>query len=248
MGWTSPAVLGLAALAVILSSAFIYVELKAKQPMIDLALFKNRMFFAGNAAGLISFVTMFFALFLMPFYLDKVLALKPYQIGLMMTPFPLAMFVVAPLSGWASDRIGPLYLTTGGLAVVSVALAALSTLDTDTPLWSVAVRSGLMGVGAGLFQSPNNSSVMGTVPPPKLGVAGGVVATVRNVGMVMGVALAVTLFNTRYEYLRRVLPEKMAFVQSLTFVFLTAAVINLLGIAVSAVRGQAASPVRENKT
>jgi len=66
--------------------------------------------------------------------------------------------------------------------------------------------------------------------------------------MVMGVALAVTLFNTRYEYLRRVLPEKMAFVQSLTFVFLTAAVINLLGIAVSAVRGQAASPVRENKT
>lgn len=243
LGWSSASVAGLLALSVILTALFIFVEQKVRQPVIDLTLFKNRLFFAGNAAGLISFVTMFFALFLMPFYLDQVLALKPYQIGLMMTPFPLAMLVVAPISGWASDRIGPLYLTTGGLAIVTVALALLSTLDVNTPLWAVASRTGLMGVGAGLFQSPNNSSVMGTVPPPKLGIAGGVVATVRNVGMVIGVALAVTFFNIRFEYLRHLMPEKTAFVQSLSFVFLIAAAINILGIAVSAVRGRPAQPV-----
>lgn len=243
MGWRSVSVLSLAGLAVVLISLFFFTEFKVRQPMIDLSLFKNRLFFAGNAAGLISFVTMFFALFLMPFYLDQVLVLKPYQIGLMMTPFPLAMLVVAPLSGWASDRIGPLYLTTGGMAIITVALALLSTLDINTPLWAVAVRTGLMGLGAGLFQSPNNSSVMGTVPPPKLGVAGGVVATVRNVGMVIGVALSVTLFNTRFEHLRQLMTVKAAFVQSLAFVFLIAAGINILGIAVSAVRGRTAQPI-----
>lgn len=245
LGWVSLPVLGLAALALLLTVSFIYVELKVKQPMIDLTLFKNRLFLAGNIAGLISFVTMFFVVFLMPFYLDKVLALKPYQIGLMMTPFPLAMLVTAPLSGWFSDRVGPLYLTTGGLALVTLGLAMLSAIKLHTPLWAIAAYAALIGVGAGLFQSPNNSSVMSTVPPPKLGVAGGVVATVRNVGMVIGVALAVSLFNTRQTYLLQTLPEKEAFVQSLSFVFLVAAVINVLGIAVSAVRGRAAPPQGE---
>lgn len=244
LGWTSVSVLVLAGLAVVCTALFFFVEAKVSQPMIDLTLFKNRLFLAGNVAGLISFVTMFFALFLMPFYLDKVLMLKPYQIGLMMTPFPLAMLVVAPVSGWASDRFGPLYLTTCGLAMVTVGLASLSTIGINTPLWAVAVRTGIMGIGAGMFQSPNNSSVMGTVPLHKLGVAGGVVATVRNVGMVIGVALSVTFFNTRYEVLHRILPEKSAFVQSISFVFLTAAMINLLGIVISAVRGRPAQPER----
>ncbi len=245
LGWVSLPVLSLAALALLFTVSFMYVELKVKQPMIDLTLFKNRLFLAGNIAGLISFVTMFFVVFLMPFYLDKVLALKPYQIGLMMTPFPLAMLVTAPLSGWFSDRVGPLYLTTGGLALVTLGLAMLSTISLHTPLWAIAAYAALIGVGAGLFQSPNNSSVMSTVPPPKLGVAGGVVATVRNVGMVIGVALAVSLFNTRQAYLQQTLPEKEAFVQSLSFVFLVAAVINVLGIAVSAVRGRAVLPQGE---
>jgi len=205
--------------------------------MIELSLFRNRLFFAGNVAGLLSFVAMFFTTYLLPFYMAEILDLKAYQMGLVMTAFPVVMALTAPLSGWLSDKTGPLLLTTGGLSINAIGLYLLANISVDMSPLSLVWKMALMGLGTGMFQSPNNSSVMSTVPLPKLGVAGGVVATVRNVGMVVGVALSVAIFNARFAALKSVLPWQTAYVEALGLVFKVAAIIALCGAAVSFVRG-----------
>ncbi len=114
-----------------------------------------------------------------------------------MTAFPLMMAIVSPISGYISDRIGPVSLTTGGLLVSATGLFYLSTLTSTSTVLQIIPGPILLGLGAGLFNSPNNSSVMSSVPPSKLGVAGGINALVRNVGMVIGIALSVSLFEYR---------------------------------------------------
>lgn len=243
-GWVSMhAQAGLAAAAVLLI-LFLIVEKKVRHPLLDLSLFRNRQFSAGSLAALLSFVAMFFTTVLMPFYMEEVVGYPTEKVGLMMMAFPAVMAVVAPVSGFLSDRIGPNVLTTGGMAINSLSLYALSHLNVSTPAWVIALLLGLMGLGMGLFMSPNNSSIMGTVPPPKLGITGGIVATVRNVGMVIGIALSVSLFAGRQQHLLAaytnpgVTEKKLAFVGSLSFVFLVASVICVAGLAASAVRGK----------
>ena len=226
-GLTSPLIITLI-LAVIFLTIFVRTEIRVPEPMIDLSLFKNRAFFFGNLAGWISFISMFSVMILMPFFLDQILHFTPKQIGLLMTPFPLAMAVVSPLSGNLSDRIGPVFLTTLGLAVKTVGLLSMLWLSESSSFWDIAIRMFFIGFGAGLFQSPNNSSVMGAVPQNKLGVAGGINSLVRNIGMVMGIALAVSLFTTRLK--------TASFLDALDFVFLWAAGISALGVIISAIR------------
>ncbi|EGW38033.1 MFS transporter [Desulfosporosinus sp. OT] len=196
-GWqTSPILFGLV-IGTILLGLFFYTELRVKNPMIHLSLFRIRPFFIGNITGFLSFVAMYANTMLMPFYLQHVLNYSPTQVGLLMTAFPLMMAVTAPISGHASDRIGPIILTTSGLLVTAVGFLYLSTMTAASLYWQIIPGLLLMGLGAGLFQSPNNSSVMSSVPPNKLGVAGGINALVRNVGMVIGIAYSVSLFENR---------------------------------------------------
>lgn len=196
-GWLSLPILTGIVLGSLLLITFFFTETRVAHPMIDLSLFRNRPFLVGNLSGFLSFVAMFANTMLMPFYLQHVLNYNPTQVGLLMTSFPLMMAVIAPISGHASDRIGPVALTTGGLFVTALGLFYLSTLTAQSAFWQVIPGSLLMGLGAGLFQSPNNSSVMSSVPPRKLGVAGGINALVRNVGMVIGIAFSVSLFENR---------------------------------------------------
>ncbi len=196
-GWNSyPILIGLV-LATLCLGIFVVTELRVTNPMIDLSMFRIPIFFIGNITGLLSFVAMFANVILMPFYLQQVLSYSPAQVGLLMTAFPLTMAIIAPLSGYASDRIGPVILTTSGLLVTALGLFYLSTLTITSLFWQIVPGLLLMGLGAGLFQSPNNSSVMSSVPPNKLGVAGGISALVRNVGMVIGIAFSISLFQNR---------------------------------------------------
>lgn len=196
-GWDSyPILIGLI-LGTLSLGLFFYIEILVPNPMINLSLFRIPAFLIGNLTGLLSFVAMFANVMLMPFYLQHVLNYNPTQVGLLMTSFPLMMAIVAPLSGHVSDRIGPTILTTTGLCVTALGLFYLSTLTTASVFWQIVPGLLLMGIGAGLFQSPNNSSVMSSVPPNKLGVAGGINALVRNIGMVIGIAFSVSLFENR---------------------------------------------------
>ncbi|MFA5646411.1 MAG: MFS transporter [Candidatus Ratteibacteria bacterium] len=175
-------------LAAISSVLFILIEQKAVNPMLNLTLFQNRTFSFANISALLNYMAQYVMVFLTPFYLQRVLLYAPNQVGLVMTAFPFTVMAVAPISGSLSDRIGTRILAFLGAGICALSLFFMHQLSVTSQPSEVVWRLMLFGVGNGIFQSPNNSAVMGSVPRPYLGIASGVLATMRNVGMVMGVA------------------------------------------------------------
>ncbi|HHY94476.1 MAG TPA: MFS transporter [Firmicutes bacterium] len=201
-GWTSVRSLTWLLTAIITSTAFVQVERRTPQPMLDLSLFRHRVFSAANGASLLNFVAQYCMVFLTPFYLQRNLGLHPAQTGLVMTASPLVVLSIAPFSGALSDRIGTRGLAFAGLCTASVALFLMSTLGPTAAPTDVAWRLAIFGLGMGIFQSPNNSAVMGAAPRHRLGIASAILSTVRNVGMVLGIALAgAILSNREHAYL-----------------------------------------------
>lgn len=194
-GWVSFPVLFSLGLGLALLILFLITERKVQHPLIDLSLFRNRPFLMGNFSGYLSFVAMFANNMLLPFYLQHILNYSPSQVGLLMTAFPVMLAIVAPLSGHASDKFGPVILTTSGLIITALGLFYFSMLQASAHLYQIVLGSMLLGLGTGMFQSPNNSNVMSSVPPQKLGIAGGINSLVRNLGMVTGIAFSVSLFE-----------------------------------------------------
>lgn len=194
-GWSSPPVLACAALAVVCFPVFVFWEGRTSQPMIDLSLFRIWPFFSGNVVAFLSFMSMFSNAILLPFYLHDQLHLTPLLTGIVLSSLPVAMAVSAPVSGYLSERINFATLTTLGLAVMSAGLLGQSLLRPETALWRVFLGQVVLGVGVGIFMSPNNNSVLSSAPQNKIGLVGGFLALVRNVGMVTGIAMAMTVFG-----------------------------------------------------
>jgi EmrB/QacA subfamily drug resistance transporter len=195
-GWSAPASLVLVAVALVSGAVFIWMEKRAAQPMLNLSLFANRVFAFANLSALLNFMATYAVVFLTPFYLSIVLEYDVLNIGLVMAASPVATLFVAPLSGIVSDRIGSRPLAFCGMCLSAAGLILLSRLQADSGAMDVAWRLALAGAGAGLFSSPNNSAVMGSVPPVHLGIASGILAAMRNVGMVLGIAVAgAVLYN-----------------------------------------------------
>ncbi len=195
-GWTAPAPIALLATALVSGALFFRIEKTAPQPMLNLSLFANRVFAFANLSALLNFVATYAVVFLTPFYLSIVLEYDVLHIGLVMAASPVATLFVAPLSGIVSDRIGSRPLAFCGMCLQAAGLFLLSRLQADSGATDVAWRLALAGAGAGLFGSPNNSAVMGSVPPVHLGIASGILAAMRNVGMVLGIAVAgAVLYN-----------------------------------------------------
>jgi EmrB/QacA subfamily drug resistance transporter len=186
----------LVACAAVALVAFVVVERRVAEPMIDLGLFQTKLFALGSSAALLIFLAVSANGFLLPFYLQLILNFSPAEAGLLMTPASLMIAVVAPVSGWLSDRIGARLLSSTGITLVSLALFSLSRLGTNAGYPDVLIRLVVLGIGQGMFQSPNNSSVIGSVPRERYGVAGGFLSMMRNLGMVMGTALASSLLST----------------------------------------------------
>ena len=163
--------------------------------MIDLNLFRDNRFLYSNLAAFFNFAGRFSLVFLFPFYLVDLRGMEPSTAGLMMTPVPLIMAVVAPYSGSLSDRIGTRLLTTSGMVVTALGFSMLFILKQNTSLIYIISALLLMGVGGGMFSSPNTSTIMGSVPKNRLGNAGGMASLVRNIGMIVGVAWSGALFH-----------------------------------------------------
>jgi EmrB/QacA subfamily drug resistance transporter len=222
--------------------AFLLIERRQEHPLLDLTLFKNTWFSVSILCGFISFVAMFCATLVQPFYLQNVLKMTPETAGLYMSIYPLVLAVVAPLSGYLSDKIGSEILTLIGLTVTSIGLVLMSTLNEFPALAWMAVYIGVMSIGNGLFQSPNNSLVMSTVPREKLGIGGSVNALIRNVGMVCGIALSTTiLYGGMSEKIGcrvtgYIEGQNDAFIFGMRNAYIMAAAICAVGVIVTAVR------------
>ncbi|MBU1040495.1 MAG: MFS transporter [Proteobacteria bacterium] len=194
-GWSSPLVLACLGLAAVAFPCFVLWERRTSHPMIDLSLFRIWPFLSGNIVAFLAFMAMFSNAILLPFYLQGQLHLTPLMIGLVLSTLPLVMAVVSPISGYLSERMNFATLTTIGLAVICTGLLGQSLFKPGTPLWHVFLGQVVIGLGVGIYMSPNNNSVLTSAPQDKIGLVGGFLALVRNVGMVSGIAAAITVFG-----------------------------------------------------
>jgi EmrB/QacA subfamily drug resistance transporter len=196
-GFTNPFLYGLLALWLVTLLVFIRIELRIPEPMIDLRMFLSRLFSINLITGLLSFIASAGTILLMPFYLQNVLGYDPQKTGLLLVVTPLAIAVVAPISGALSDRMGSRLITTVGLVIAALGYGLVSTIDASTSMFGYVLRFLPVGIGMGIFQSPNNSAVMGSAPKHRLGVASGLLSLTRVLGQTAGIAILGALWEAR---------------------------------------------------
>ncbi len=173
-----------------------------REPLIDRALLANRTFVAAQASLYFSFLALFAAVFLTPFYLQHVAGLGPSAIGRVLVVIPLSLVALSPVTGALSDRLGSRALAITGLAITTAGFALYAVLmggAVERPLGVPAILVALLviGVGQAFFQPPNSNAAVSAVPPARFGLAGGMLATMRNLGMLSGIGLAAAIYEGR---------------------------------------------------
>ena len=242
VGFMNPIILLGFLVAIVSFIAFVMVEKKKVDPLLQLQIFENKLFSLSIFCGFISFVAIFCSNIIQPFYLQDVMSFSPAHTGLILMIYPLVLAVVAPASGHLSDKIGSEILTFIGLLLTSLGLLLMSTLNENSSIISMVVFTAVMSIGGGLFQSPNNSLVMSTVSKDKLGIAGSVNALVRNLGMVCGIALSTTLLYNRMSYkigyhvTDYIVGRNDAFIYGMKTVYIAAAAICMIGAILTSLR------------
>jgi MFS family permease len=154
------------------------------------------LFSAATTSAVLNYVCLYSVLFLLPFYLIDGRGFDSAYAGLLLTAQPIIMAIAAPLSGTLSDRIGSRLPGTLGMLVMGLGLFLLSRIGPESPAAQIMLGLAVVGLGTGTFISPNTSALMGAAPRHRQGVAAGVLATARNVGMVLGVGMAGAVFTT----------------------------------------------------
>ena len=215
--------------------------------MLNMSFFKNRVFAASNAAAIFIYMSEFIMIFLTPFYLVTLRGYTAMQSGLLYLPMPLATMFVAPISGSASDRVDSRYISSTGALILACGLYMLSFLKADTSNAYIIASMFVSGAGFGMFQTPNNSAIMGSVPLKNRGTASGTLATMRNIGMVLGVAVSGALFsNTQNKAVQifaaqgqtGALLSSNAFIYALHLTALVAVAVAIAAMIASLVKGR----------
>ena len=180
--------------------AVIFVELRQKYPTLDLTLFKIRLFAAGNLASFLNSLAFACGPFLRSLYLQLVLGYSPLKTGLSLIPMDLLILVLNPISGRLADRYGSRVLSSLGLAFDAAALIWFSTLNTNSSYSTVLISLILFGIGLALFAPANVSSMMGSVPAEKRGVANGIVSTLSKTAGVLSIPFSLLLMTLVMPY------------------------------------------------
>jgi EmrB/QacA subfamily drug resistance transporter len=192
-GWLSPPILALIALGILALVAFIIREQRVPYPMLDLHLFDSRLYGFSVAAATLQSLAVFAVNFLLIFYLQGVRGYSPLTAAILILPMSVLTSIVGPLGGRWADRVGGKIPTTIGLALQAASLLVLVFLTPTTSYPLLALALSLMGIGGGLFWSPNTSTAMGAAPRHRLGVASATLNTMRNVGMMFSFAVALAV-------------------------------------------------------
>ena len=201
MGWGNPWVAGALLAGCALLAAFPFIESRIKYPMFNLGLFKIQAFSAGNVANLLSSVGRGGVQIMLIILLQGIwlplhgysFESTPFWSGIYITPMLLGFVVMGPLSGRLSDRHGARGLATLGMVITGVTFLLLSTLPYNFQFWEFALILFAMGIGGGLFASPNTVAIMNSVPPEHRGVASGMRATLQNTGQTVSIAIFFTI-------------------------------------------------------
>lgn len=194
-GWESPWIIGLFALGVLLAPLFVLIERRAASPVVSLELLRIRAFSGSVGSAILFFWGFGAVLVLMPFYLVGARGFSTLEAGAILAAQPLTLFVFAPLTGRLADRFGPRLLVPLGLIASSSGIALLALVDGGTPVVDIAARMSLIGLGMALFQSPNNSTIMGAAPTRRLGMASAAIVTARRIGQAGGIAVSGAVFT-----------------------------------------------------
>jgi len=196
-GWDQPVVIVGAAAFAIGVPLFLAVERRAAEPLLDLGLFRSRVFAIGNLSQVLNATSRMGLLFLLVFYFQGPQQRDPVTAGLLVTPIAAFMFLLSPVSGWVSDHIGSRIPATVGLALTGAGLAVMgATIGQDTSYALLAVGMSLVGAGAGIFTSPNASSIMASVRPEQRGVASGVRMLTALVGSMFSIAFVLAIITS----------------------------------------------------
>lgn len=242
IGYDNPYMIASFAVSIITFALFILAEAKAPQPLLYLKIFSNSLFTISILCGFISFIVISASNIILPFYFQDALKLTPAAAGFFMMVSPIVLSVVAPCSGYLSDKIGSEILTLIGLALTGLGLFLISSLNETSGVFLIIIFIAIMSAGNGMFQSPNNSLVMSTVTHDKLGIAGSVNALIRNLGMVIGTSLATMLLYNKmsekagYRVIDYVKGRDDIFIYGMKFVYISAAVLCIFGVLITAVR------------
>lgn len=194
LGFRDPRIVGLLVAWLVFLAVFIAIETRSPHPMINLGLFRNLLLSVNLVTGFITFVAIAGVFILIPFYLENVLGYSVLRVGLMLAVVPIALGVTAPIAGSLSDRLGTRPIAVVGLLSLVTGYLAMSTLTANTGLLGYILRLLPVGIGMGVFQSPNNSAIMGSAPREQLGVVSGLLSITRTLGQTTGVAVAGTLW------------------------------------------------------
>jgi EmrB/QacA subfamily drug resistance transporter len=192
-GWNDPVVIGGLVAAAVLLPAFVLIERGGRAPMLDLAIFRNRLFAAATAAAFINGLSRFALMFVFVFYFQGVKGDSPVLAGVKLAPMAVGMLVASPLAGVWADRHGSRTLAALGMVVSAAGLALMTTLGVASPYWQSSVWLFLVGVGSGMFNSPNTAAMMGTVPVHRRGIAAGARTMLQNTGAVLSIAFVMAI-------------------------------------------------------
>jgi EmrB/QacA subfamily drug resistance transporter len=192
-GWIDPIVIGGLTAAAVLLPIFILIEHRGRAPMLDLAIFRNRLFAAATGAAFINGLSRFALLFLFVFYFQGAQGDDPITAGIKITPMAIGMLISSPLAGVWADRRGSRMLAAIGMLVTALALAGMTTLQVHSPYWQSTLWLGLVGIGSGMFNSPNSAAMMGAVPARRRGIAAGTRTMLQNTGAVISIAFVLAV-------------------------------------------------------
>jgi EmrB/QacA subfamily drug resistance transporter len=194
-GWDDPVVYAGLAAGVILLPLFILIEHRGRAPLLDLSIFRNRLFAASTAAAFINGLSRFALMFVFVFYYQGAQGDDPITAGIKLAPLAIGMLIASPLAGVWADRHGSRALAAAGMLVSGAGLAAMTTLEPTTPYAQSMLWLFIVGIGSGMFNSPNTAAMMGTVPADRRGIAAGARTMLQNTGAVISIAFVLAIIT-----------------------------------------------------